>query len=344
MKEKSTKVLFHTIGLILIIIGFLWFLKKISWAIKIFVISLLIVYVLFPISEYFKKRLRLSHLASVGLTFIFFLLVIASLLSLVIPVVQREIQEILRDFPFYMGQLQRYMEEFAELMSYFNLSADLVDPFPQLSTNLQPLLEELASLSVSLVSSLVDIFFIIFLVFYLLYDFQNVREAALSMVPPLYKQTAQDIMVIMDRNFGGYIRGNIIRCGIVGLLTGFILFAMGMPYSLLLGILAGALNIILYLGPYIAAIPAVLLSFSPHTPSTVAVLAVYVFVQGVDGILLSPLLLGRAVKLKPITVIACLLIGQQLAGILGMILSTPLAGIIKSLLEYFREKKSSPAG
>lgn len=340
MKDKDSKTIYKTVALIVLIVGFLWFLKKISWAIKIFIISLLIVYVLFPVSEYLKKRFRLSHLPAVGLTFIFFLLIVASVVSLIVPVVQTEIQELLNDFPFYVGQIQQYMEEFAELLSKFELSPEFTETFPQLSTNLQPLLEEIASVSVSLLSSLVDIFFIIFIVFYLLYDFQNVRNAALRLVPQQYEKIAKDILYIMDLNFGGYIRGNIVRCTAVGLLTGFILFAMGMPYALLLGILAGALNIILYLGPYIAAIPAILLSFSPHTPSTIIIIAVYIFVQGLDGIVLSPLLLGRAVKLKPITVIACLLIGQQLAGVLGMILSTPVAGIIKSLLEYFREKRS----
>ena len=131
-----------------------------------------------------------------------------------------------------------------------------------------------------------------------------------------------------------------MRCTAVGILSGTILFIIGFPYALLLGVLAGVLNIIYYIGPYLSIIPALLLSFSPDAPSPLLVIAIYVFVQAVDTIILSPLLLGRAVKIKAITVIVCMLIGQQLAGFLGMILSTPLAGVARGLIEYFKESAS----
>jgi predicted PurR-regulated permease PerM len=339
MRDRDSKNIFKIVALIALIAGFIWFLNRISWVIELCIISLLIVYVLFPITEFLKKRFRFSHFLAVGVTFVFFVLLIVTLISLIVPVVQREIQDILRDFPFYVRQIQQYIEEFSAFLMTFDLSPEFMETIPELSTNLQPILEEIASVSVSLVSSIVDIFFIIFIVFYLLYDFHNVRKAVFKLIPHKYERYAEDVIRIIDLNFGGYIRGNIVRCTIVGFLTGLILYAFGMSYALLLGILAGVLNIILYIGPYIAAIPAIILSFSPQTPSTIVVIAIYVFVQIIDGTILSPLLLGRAVKLKPITVIVSLLIGQQLAGILGMILSTPFAGIIKSLMEYIREER-----
>ncbi|MGI6307634.1 MAG: AI-2E family transporter [Dethiobacteria bacterium] len=157
--------------------------------------------------------------------------------------------------------------------------------------------------------------------------------------PTSYARYARDVLQIIDRNMGGYIRGNIVRCSLVGIFTGVLLSIFGMPYALLLGITAGILNIVLYIGPYVAAIPAVILSFSSNTPSTFVTIVIYVVVQTVDGVLLSPLLLGRAVKLKPITVIISLLVGQQLAGVLGMILGVPIAGIIRSLLVYVGEER-----
>ena len=83
-----------------------------------------------------------------------------------------------------------------------------------------------------------------------------------------------------------------------------------------------------------AAVPPFILSFSPMTPSPFIVAAIYVGVQIIDGVLLAPVFLGKAVKLRPITVIVSLLIGQQLAGFLGMIIAVPVAGICRDLLEY----------
>jgi predicted PurR-regulated permease PerM len=344
MRDKDSKGFIKIVALIALLVGIVWFLNRISWVINLAIVSLLIVYVLFPITEFLKRKFRFSHILAVGVTFLFFLMMIVTLISLIVPIVSYEIQDILADLPYYARQIQLYAEEFSTYLLTFDLSPDFVESIPDFSANVQPVLEEIASISISVVGSFVDIFFITFIVFYLLYDFQNVRNSILQLIPRNYERYANDVIQIIDKNFGGYIRGNIVRCTIVGIITGLTLYFMGMPYALLLGILAGVLNIILYIGPYIAAVPAVILSFSPHTPSTVVIIIVYVLVQFVDGMVLSPLLLGRAVKLKPITVIICLLIGQQLAGFLGMILSTPFAGIVRSLIEYVREERKKIPG
>jgi len=344
MEDSGSKNIIKIVALIALFAGLLWFLLRISWVIKLCMVSLLIVYVLFPIAEYLKKRFRFSHFFAVIFTFLFFVMVIVALACLVVPVVQLEIRAIVSDFPFYIRQLQRYIEEFSEFLEQFDLDPRLMSSFSKFSSNLQPLLENITknitTVSFSLITSISDLFLVLLIVFYLLYDFHHVKKAALKVVPSRYEKYAEDVLRIIDINIGEFMRGNIVRCTIVGLLTGLLLYAFGMPYSLLLGILAGVLNIILCIGPIIAAIPAIILSFSPQAPSTIIVIAIYVCVQSIDGAVLSPILLGRAVKLKPVTLLVSLLIGQQLAGILGMIISTPIAGIIKSLMEYVRNERT----
>lgn len=341
MRDKDSKGFIKIVALIALLVGIVWFLNHISWVINLVIVSLLIVYVLSPITEFLKRRFRFSHFLAVGITFLFFLLIIVTLISLIVPIVRFEIQDILGDLPHYVRQIQLYAEEISIYLMTFDLSPEFLESISDFSSNLQSVFEEIASISISVVGSFVDIFFIAFIVFYLLYDFQNVRSSILGLIPPEYERYANDVIQIIDRNFGGYIRGNIVRCSIVGIMTGLTLFFLGMPYALLLGILAGVLNVILYIGPYIAVAPALILSFSPHTPSTMVIIIVYISVQLIDGMVLTPLLLGRAVKLKPITVIICLLIGQQLAGFLGVILSTPFAGIARSLIEYVRKERKS---
>ena len=337
MSLLSKNGVYKALAFVALLLVLIWFTVQITWVIKLLVVSLLIVYVLHPIVGLLKEKLHFAHTLAVGFTFLFFLLLMVTLVSLVVPVVQQEIEEIISDIPYYARQIQFYIEEFTDYLMAFGLEQDHLETIVNFPSNIPRLVDEVASISVSMVNSAVEIFFVLFIVFYLLYDFQNVRDTILNLVPAAYKGHAKEIMGMVDQNFGGYIRGNIVRCTVVGIFTGFVLAFFGVPYALLLGVLAAVLNIILYIGPFIAAIPALLLSFSPHTPSPFVIIAIYVFVQILDGIVLSPLLLGRAVKLKPITVIVCLLIGQQLAGFLGMILSTPFAGIARSLLVYFRE-------
>ena len=129
----------------------------------------------------------------------------------------------------------------------------------------------------------------------------------------------------------------MIRCLVVGIVTGLVLFIIGMPYALLLGLIAGLFNFILYIGPYMAAVPALLLSFSPLTPSPLAIIIIYVLIQALDGLFLAPVILGRSVQLKAITIITVILIGGSIGGLLGMVVAVPLAGIIKGILALIKE-------
>lgn len=339
MLDIDYKGLSKIIALILFIAGVIWFVHRISWVIELVLISLVIVYALYPVAEFLKTRFKFNHLLAVVITFSLLIILIITLIGLIVPIIQQEIREILADMPYYLNQLRKYIEEFTEYMTTFNLGPEYLESIQGLSANLSIILYEITNFSFSVVSSLVNIFFILFIVFFLLYDFGNVRDAAFRFIPQNYRKYTEDIVKIIDLNFSAYIRGNIVRCSIVGFLTGLLLYVIGMPYALLLGILAGVLNIILYIGPFLAAIPAILLSFSPYTSSTVVVAAIYLGIQILDGFVLAPLLLGRAVRLKAITVIISLLIGQQLAGFLGMVLSIPIAGIVKNLIEYYQKEK-----
>ena len=333
--SKNTK----TVLLIAALAGLAWFFFKASRVIELLVISLLLVYALYPITEYLEKKRKVPHLVSVIVTFVCFLLVILTFIGLIIPVMQSESQGILQDMPQYINQTQFYIEQATEYLAAFRVPPEVVDSLLNLPSELLPAFEEVASFSVSLISSFFDLFFVLLIVFYLLYDFNNIRETIIKLLPRQHEKSGRDIIEIIDSNLGNYILGDIVRCAIVGILTGVALFIAGMPYSFLLGVVAGVLNIILYIGPILAAIPALILSFSPQAPSLLIVAAIYVLVQSIDGLLFSPLLLGRAVKIKPITIIVALIIGQELAGVLGMIISTPIAGIIRSLIEYYSSQK-----
>ena len=122
------------------------------------------------------------------------------------------------------------------------------------------------------------------------------------------------------------------------------LFVLKMPFALMLGGLAGLLNIIPYIGPILAAVPAVLLSLLPDTPNIFLVVGLYILVEIVDSFVFTPIFLGKAVDLSPLTVVVSVLIGGQLLGTLGIILAIPAAAICKVLLfHYFGPKPRNKA-
>lgn len=332
------------IALIGLIIFLIWFLGSITWLLGLFAISLVIVYALTPIVDYLKKRFDLSQRISVGIAFLVFLSFFITFLIIVVPITVRQIENIVKDFPRYIVQIQFLIMELEEQLEALEVELDYyyLENLTQYLRTLPPALDSIAHFGMDMVSGLLNVLLVILTVFYLLYDFQNIRQNIVSLCPDQHRPMVQDIIRIIDINFGGYIRGTIIRLFVVGILVGVSMYLIGMPYAFLLGLFAGIMDIFLYIGPYLAAIPAIFLSISPNTPSIILVIIIYVIIQMLESFVISPLLLGKAVKIKPITVLGCLLAGQQVAGIMGLILAVPVAGIIKSLIIYFQEKKGTP--
>ncbi len=320
-----------------ILAGSLWLINSLAWLIGLLLVSSLIVYILYPFLNRLQRRFNLNHTLSTIIVFCGFLLFCILIVGLFVPVIYTEVTELIDNFPHYMGLFQEYLAWFSEQTINLQVEDEFRGFLASLSDNIYLALEYLADASLILISRAVDFFLVLLLVFFLLHDFHEVRAQLINLVPPAKRDLPIKLMDIIDTNVGTFIRGSLIRCLLVGIMTGVALFIIGMPYALLLSLLAGAFNFILYIGPYIAAVPAIILGFSPLTPSPLLIIAIYIAIQLIDGLLLTPIILGRAVRLKPITVILSILAGGRLAGLLGMVLAVPVAGMIKSLIDLVRE-------
>ncbi len=334
--EKQWAFAFRLVVLFLLLVGAIWLLESISWVVALLLVSILIVYILSPLLHYLKARFNVSHGLATAITFLTFLLFCVFIISLLVPVIYFEASELADRFPHYLARFQDYISWLTQQVIIFEVEEELRSYLMGLSDNIYHGLEYLAEASLSLIIGAVDFFLILFLVFYLLYDFHLVREQLVDLVPVNKRPLVKELIAVVDLNVGTFIRGSLIRCFIVGVITGVILLIIGMPHALFLGLIAGIFNFILYIGPYIAAVPAVLLSFSPMTPSPLLIILVYIAIQVVDGMFLAPVVLGRFIKLRPITIIVAILAGGSLAGLLGMILAVPVAGIIRGILDLIK--------
>ena len=334
--DKQWAFALRLISFLLIVLGAIWLIQSISWVIGLLLVSVLIVYILHPLLEYLKLKLRIKHGPATVLVFIIFILFCIFVVSLLVPVIYYEIEDLAESFPHYLLRAQEFLSWLSQQTIALDIEDEVRGLVVSISENMHQAVEYLAEASLVLIGGAVDFFLILFLVFYLLYDFKSVREQFIAVIPTARRPLAEELLQIIDANLGTFIRGSLIRCLIVGIVAGITLSLFGMPYSLLLGVLAGIFNFILYLGPYIAAVPAVLLSFSPLTPSPLIIILIYIAIQILDGMFLAPVVLGRVVRLKPITVIVAILAGGSLAGLLGMVLAVPVAGMIKGVLELVK--------
>jgi len=172
--------------------------------------------------------------------------------------------------------------------------------------------------------------------FFFLWRFNDITSTVRAHLP--YRQRDQILHVVttIDAAMAGFFRGRLIVCLAVGLLTGIGWSLVGVPYSLPLGALTGILNLVPFLA-VLALPPALLFTFlgtsqagEPWALPVSLVLIVYLAVQGLDSFVLGPYILGKSSGLHPLAIVVALLIGGQLAGLLGLLLAIPIASTLKT--------------
>jgi predicted PurR-regulated permease PerM len=171
--------------------------------------------------------------------------------------------------------------------------------------------------------------------FYLLVDLPRLRRVALDLVPPA--STAEVLVVAhrLNRAIGGFFRGQLLVALIVGVLVSIGLGIIGLPFWLLIGMLAGVFNIIPLIGPWVGAVPGVIIALTTRDVSTaVWVTVIMAAAQQVDNHFISPIVMQRAVKLHPAVVMMSLLAGGTIGGFFGLLLAVPTAAVLKILLGH----------
>ena len=135
----------------------------------------------------------------------------------------------------------------------------------------------------------------------------------------------------IGEQIGRFIRARLLEAFIVGLITGVGLQMISFPYALLLGLFAGLMNLIPYVGPAIGFMPALLIGLvhGMDLMNIMMLISIYVIAQVIDNVLLIPVLVARMMKLHPVTVVVVVIAGAQFMGILGMVISIPVANAIQ---------------
>ncbi len=324
----------------------IFMIVKLAPIISILIIAIFIVYLLLPpvsflISHKFPPILAAASAVMVLLLamFLFF--------YFLVPGLFKELSELTNFITTELvGEWAEFIETISELDIRFNLQlADKLNEYHSAFSKdapvyLQHLLKYLANFSMAFVSKAWVGLMLIFIVFYLVQDLEKTKSSLTLLAPHIYQKDVIHILGIIDQKVGSYIRGTLLKSLFVGVLTGVGLAIAGLPFAIMLGALAGIFNIVLYIGPVMAAVPGLLLSLLPGTPNFFLILAAYVAPQILDAFVFTPVFLGKAVDLSPLTVITVILIGGQLAGIAGIILAVPLSAILKVLLvDYYLAKK-----
>lgn len=179
-------------------------------------------------------------------------------------------------------------------------------------------------------NTVLDIVLIAVISIYLLLDGSRIAHWIRRNAPrPVRASFALDTL---QRVIGGYIRGQLLLCGLVGVLVGAVTFAFGVPYALLLGVLAFVLEFIPIIGTLVSGGICVLLALTKGWPIALGVLIAFIIIHVIEGDVVGPRIVGQAIGLHPVVSLAALIAGGELFGIWGALFASPIAGVIQVVL------------
>ncbi len=172
------------------------------------------------------------------------------------------------------------------------------------------------------------------ILFYMLRDSNKLVPAIKRFLPEKREARIVELLHRMSETISQYISGQMIECIFVAVFTSIGYMIIGMPLGLLLGIIAGICNIIPYVGPYIGITPALIVALIMAPQKLIWIIVVVIVVQQIDGNIIYPNIIGRSLKIHPLTIIILLLAAGHIAGIPGMILAIPFYAVVRTVVQY----------
>lgn len=318
---------------------FTWVLVQmhIIWSPVVFAVA--IVYVLNPLVNRLENR-HIHRLLGSCLSYLIMIAVLTAIGFLVVPIIRTQAVALAEEVPVIVDQIAEAGQDLADR---FDVTIEMPgfdtvsDWFSQ--TENQQRLTDVASGVFDVAATVVEAILLFLLApvlaFYMLVDAPNTRKVARSLVPEDLREEAVHVAGLVSRALGGFVRGQLLVALIVGILTSFALWIIGLPLWLIIGAITGLLNMVPFVGPTSGGILAVAVSLVLGDWKMALWAAVaMVIVQQIDNHMISPIILRATVKLHPVIIILALLVGGSLAGLLGVLVAVPLAAVTKIILSH----------
>jgi predicted PurR-regulated permease PerM len=346
MSEPGASSSFRKIGVAAwSILGTLLLLAIGGWVIVRFwiivppmVIAGAMIYVLNPVVSRLEHRGVARWLGSC-LSYTILLGILTLLGYLIIPSIAEQGRDLAANFPEIYDDLVFDLEDWAGDIGLRNV--DLPD-YEELQDNLAEsgfFSDQLAEITDFTLGVLETIFLIILapvIAFYVLLDLPTLRRKTVALIPPRHQAEAAHVGRQLGNAVGGFLRGQLLVAFIVGVMTSFGFWLVGLPFWLLIGMIAGLLNIIPFVGPWVGGTLGVLVALATTDLSTALWTAlVAVIVQQIDNHFVSPTVLRATVRLHPAIIILGLIAGAALGGFWGVVLTVPVMAATKIVVGHF---------
>lgn len=339
--------------------------KTKAWVRQIFTIlspfflGALIAYILNPMVHAFyqafdrifkKLNLKVKHsihtIICILITYVIVIGFVVLTFLFVVPEITKNIADFINYIPTGYASLIQLLSDLQEQfpsLDIAEISKPLTDMMPNIISYLQGLaanmVPALYSLSMSITSWIVNVLITLIVSVYMLYDKKRMMRIAWRLIyaflPRKYISSCHEILSECNRLFSSFVVGKFIDSLIIGILCFILMTIFRFPYTPLISIIVGVTNMIPYFGPFIGAVPGVLIILFISPVQALGFAFMILCLQQFDGLILGPKILGDSTGMKPLWIIFAITVGGSFAGVIGMFLGVPVVAIINYLADLY---------
>lgn len=343
------------IGFLLIVTLFFYIIYLIKIAIIPLILAIAIAYLLTPIVILLQKKMR--RVFAVTITYIIFIGIIFTIFFFIIPIIIDQFRTFIDKFPVYVENLTKITNDFLQNSVLIKNTENLIGK--------EIIPKDVSSITKYLISRInleeIDIFqrattvgmlvfnTVLYLIvgpllgIYILNYTDKIKTTFIKIIPKRFKNQTTIILERINKVAGRYVRGQILVSLIVGILCTIVLLVLKVDFAILLGSIAGLLNMIPLLGPIIGAIPAALTALFISPLKALLVILLFIAVQQIDNYIISPNIMKYQVGVHPGIIIFSLMAGGALFGIWGLLIAVPTVAILQEILRYYLLEKNKIA-
>ena len=323
----------------------IWLARQIlSWIL----IAIFLALALNPAVEWFQRRGVRHRGVAAALTYLVTLSALTMIGALFIPTLVDQVNQFVDSIPRYVDDLTRGRGRLGFLEREYQVVERVREAISEGgATRLLGVSGTALAITKSIVTAIVALVTITFMTFFMLLEGPSWVERSLALLPEESRERWRSVGREIYRTVGGYVSGNLLISLIAGVTSTLVLLVLDVPYAVALGLVVAILDLIPLAGATLAAIIVSTVAFLEDPfPAGVVVLIFFVVYQQIENHLLQPLVYGRTVELSPLAVLIAVLIGAELAGVLGALAAIPVAGTVQVLLRdqlRMRRARAQPA-
>ncbi len=311
-----------------------WLLAHVTKTILVLLLGGIVAFALTPLVKVLARWM--PRPLAIAAAYVLGFAVILGLLALIVDTAANQVTSLVDNLPKYQLQLKRFEPQLLTALKPFGVTQAKLDHTQQQAiTYLQSTGTAAATQSLGIVSGIVntviDMILILILSVYLTANGPRISQRLRRETPGAYRERTTQLIGIVNQVVGGYIRGTLTMALLIGILVGGGMSILHVPYAILLGVLAFFMEFIPIIGVLVSGAVCVLVAFFQGWVLSLVVLAYFAVVHVIEGDIVGPRVMGKAVGIHPATALIGLVAGSELFGIWGALFAAPLAGLLQAV-------------